>query len=50
MRYKIDFLLVGTYTKLIPFTPVVEVQAVLDLLIMRTLIAGNRSIQDHFLK
>ena len=43
MRYKTDFY--WWNIQIIAFTPVVEVQAVLDRLIMHTLIAGNRSIQ-----
>ena len=43
MRYKTDFYRWNIQT--IAFIPVVEVQAVLDRLIMRTLIVGNRSIQ-----
>jgi hypothetical protein len=45
MRYK---QITMEHTK-IAFTPVVEVPAVLDRLIMRTLIAGNRSIQYNLL-
>ena len=43
MRYRTDFHWWNIQT--IAFTPVVEVQPALDCLIMRTLIAGNRSVQ-----
>jgi hypothetical protein len=47
MRYKTDFH--WWNIQIIAFTPVVEVQSVLDRLIMHTSIGGNRSIRYIFL-